>query len=69
MNLSTLETVIEHLQIAIDLINADYRQTNDPTMRHNEITAKVVLSNMQKRHANAVELNIRNTLGVKDHAN
>jgi len=59
MQIDQLNQVISRLQQALDIVEADYKATNDILMRKDGIVIKVALTNMQKRRSNAIELAYR----------
>jgi len=62
MNTDRMNSIIMHLQMALDGVRADLAETQDEdiTMQHDEKCIEVALSRYQKRLKNARELDLRN---------
>lgn len=60
MTLDQMSNTLAHLNVALKTLNDDYQATGDKTMRFDVVTLKVVISNMEKRRSNEMELNRRN---------
>lgn len=56
MNIRDLENTINRLNEALEITDDEYQRTGDKTLRFDVVTLKVVISNMQKRLQNNLEL-------------